>query len=176
MKHRRCTVGVEQLHGLDLTPLSSSLGGGRMQGACLVKVLTGTTPGPALFNPSTDFSAVSMAQLFPLGDGSPWVYEECRGLLALHSWGLPAQSLERKWLQTPEEHIILLPAVNNCHLCEGNPRTHQPVICTRRVALLSDRRGAGTRAVFLFQATIPFLIMQWNFFVVNSPPCVNRDH
>lgn len=91
MKHRRCTAGVEQLHGLDLTPLSSSLGGGRMQGACLVKVLgkmlvlTGTTPGPALFHPSTDFSTVTTARLFPLGDRSQWVYEERHGLLALLS-------------------------------------------------------------------------------------------
>lgn len=42
IKHRRCTAGIKQLHGLDLTPLANSLGGGRMQGACLVKVLGGS--------------------------------------------------------------------------------------------------------------------------------------
>lgn len=63
---------------------------------------------------------------------------------------------EHTRLQTPEEHIILLPAVNNRHLCEGNPRTHQPVICTRRVALLKRTEGRRNSCCISIPGHHPF--------------------
>lgn len=63
---------------------------------------------------------------------------------------------EHTRLQTPEEHIILLPAVNNRHLCEGNPRTHQPVICTRRVALLKQTEGRRNSCCISIPGHHPF--------------------